>query len=348
MNTLKDRQLKLSIVIPTYNRNKILLANIDCLFSQLQDDVELKILDNGSPIPIIETLADIILEYPNANIQIIRNKVNIGAYANIIRSYEVANSPWLWILGDDDIVSPTAIKDILDLISRNPEAAFINFTTDTMRIQGARPVSFDTQGQLGFITGLDHAGAVNFMSIGIWRVDAVIGSLGVGYHYAYSMSPTFVLLLSALGSDLTCHFSHKVLIEQASTVESNGKWQFSDFIRGWNLILELPMSNVARITLAKKMKNWHSPESVCVYLLAEAAVRGKDDRDFRLISNRLAIYSTVFERLRFFCYRLFFCHPVTGWKIVLNILTLMKYFNLKNIDATDIVGRLKSVSNDRR
>ena len=339
--------LKLSIVIPTYNRNKTLHDNIDRLLFQLREDVELKILDNASPTPVSETLADKLAVYPNSNIEIIRNKTNIGAYANILRSYEIANSKWLWILGDDDIVSHTAINDILRCISERKDATFINFTTDVMRLQGMRPVSFDTHGQNDFVAGLDHAGSVNFMSIGIWHVDSVLPVLGVAYHYAYSMSPTFVLLLSALGANKTCHFSNITLIEQTSIVEYESRWRFSNFILGWNTILELPMSRICRATLAKKMKSWHSPENVCVYLLAEAAVQNGNDRLFLIVARRLSIYLSTNERIRFLIYRVFFIHPPLGWSIVRALVVLSIKLGLKSSDLTDIVGRSRNVGYDR-
>ena len=37
------------------------------------------------------------------------------------------------------------------------------------------------------------------------------------YRYAYSMSPTYIMLISGLGNDKKCHFSHKVIIDDAES-----------------------------------------------------------------------------------------------------------------------------------
>lgn len=341
--------LKLSIVIPTYNRNQSLLANLAHLLPQLTEDVELIISDNASTTPVAHTLAPLLASYPTAQVRVARNLANIGAYANILRSYEHATYPWLWILSDDDLVSPTAVQDIFACIATHPDVTFINFTTEVMAKTGLRPKSFDTQGQAGFVQGLDYAGNVNFMSVSIWRVEHVIGSLGVAYHYAYSMSPTFTLLLSALGESKRCHFSNQVLIRQVTTTtDAKSKWRFRDFVLGWNTILELPMARAVQATLAKKMVSWHSPENVCVYFLADAALHDGDGRDFVMISRRLAGYSSRFQRLRFFLYRALFISPTLGWGFVKFAVQAAVSMKLKGVNVTDIVERSRSAASDRR
>lgn len=43
-----------------------------------------------------------------------RNEYNIGFDGNIIKLYELADTPYVWFLGDDDPVEENAIKNILD------------------------------------------------------------------------------------------------------------------------------------------------------------------------------------------------------------------------------------------
>jgi glycosyltransferase involved in cell wall biosynthesis len=340
--------LKLSIVIPTYNRNQTLLANLAHLLPQLTDDVELIISDNASPTAVAQTLAPLLASYPVARIRVVRNLTNIGAYANILRSYERATHPWLWVLSDDDVVSPTAVADIFACIAAHPDTTFINFATEVMAREGLRPKSFDTQGQAGFVQGLDYVGNVNFMSVSIWRVEHVLTSLGVGYNYAYSMSPSFVLLLSALGEQKRCHFSSQVLIRQVTTVSAGSKWRLRDFVLGWNTILELPMPRAVQAKLALKMASWHAPENVCVYFLADAAMHGRDGRDYAMVTRRLAGYSSLFQRLRFFAYRALFVFPKLGWLLVETAVKAAMSLKLKSVDLTDIIERSRNPANDRR
>jgi glycosyltransferase involved in cell wall biosynthesis len=341
--------VKLSIVIPTYNRNDSLAANIAHLLPQVNADVEIVISDNASAVPVAQTLAPVLADYPQVNVRVVRNPTNIGAYANILRAYEHASHPWLWILSDDDMVSPTAIADIFACIAANPDVSFINFSTGVMAAGAQRRQSFDTVGQAGFIRDLDYAGNVNFMSVSIWRVEHVLPSLGVAYHYAYSMSPTFVLLLSALGASRRCHFSHQVLILQVTTTkDAKNKWRFRDFVLGWNTILELPMTRELQAVLATKMVSWHVPENVCVYFLADAVMQNRDGRDFAMISRRLAGYSSWFQRLRFLLYRPLFIWPKAGWRFVESAVRLAVALKVKGVDLTDIVERSRNSATDRR
>lgn len=340
---------KLSIVIPTYNRNRLLLNSVENLLNQLTSDIELIILDNASPEVVEHTLSSAIKNSSSSNVRIIRNIANIGAYANILRSFEVAQGPWLWILGDDDKISPTSIRDIFETIENlDADTIFVNFRTQGMALRNERPNSFYAIGQENFVGKLDYPGNINFMSVGIWHAPSVIKSLGVAYHYAYSMSPTFILLLSSLEKTKKCLFSNISLISDVALVESAGKWRFRDFILGWNTILELPISDSIREKLSRKMKSWHSPENVCVYFLAEAALRGKGSWEYRLVSNRLSIYSGFFENIRFLIYRVLFIFPGLGWSFIKLIVNLAIFLNIKGINLQDISDRSKLASDDRR
>lgn len=333
--------VNLSIVIPSYNRNATVLANLPVLLAQLRPGVELRILDNCSRIPLSETLGPLLAQHPNADVQVIRHATNVGAAANILRSFEVAHSPWLWILGDDDLVAPDAIDVILHNILAHPNVVFFNFATSTMRAQGLRPRDFDTVGQAGFVTGHDFPGNVNFMSVGVWHAPSALPAMHLAYHYAYSMSPTFVLLLATLGAAGRCRFSQQVLVDTVTTAEASTKWHFGDFILGWNTILELPMAEDTRRALARKMYSWHVPENVCVYLLAEALHRGEGGRRFAMAGHRVAGYIGWFARLRYQLYKPMFWAPKASWPLVAAVIRLAVKLKIKGIDLGDIDERAR-------
>lgn len=333
--------MNLSIVIPSYNRNATLLSSLPVLLAQLRPGVELTILDNCSPTPLAVTLAPLLEQYPLADVQIIRHATNVGGAANILRSFEIARSPWLWILGDDDLVVPEAVDIILNHIQHYPNTTFFNFSTSTLRAQGLRPLAFNTIGQAGFVEGHDFPGNVNFMSVGVWHAPSVLPSIHLAYHFAYSMSPTFILLLNALGETGRCHFSNLVLVDTVTTADASTKWLFGDFILGWNTILELPMTEDSRRKLAKKMYSWHAPENVCVYLLAEALYSPAYANRFTLASHRLAPYIGRFARFRYQLYKLLFWSPRFSWPLVTAVIRLAVRLKIKRIDLNDIIERVQ-------
>ena len=89
----------LSIIIPTRNRIQNLKAIILCLASQIDDRCKIIILDNSSDEYSKKHL-DIFMSSLNINYELIRNKINIGADANIMRCFEICETEWMFPLGD--------------------------------------------------------------------------------------------------------------------------------------------------------------------------------------------------------------------------------------------------------
>lgn len=112
----------LTIAIPTYNRARYLRELLSVLFDQLiaEGRVELIISDNASPD---ETPA-IVEEYQKRGLQIrsVRNEINIGPDANFLQCFEMARGKYFWLFGDDDIIVPGAISQILSLLAADDYA----------------------------------------------------------------------------------------------------------------------------------------------------------------------------------------------------------------------------------
>ena len=120
--------MKLTIAIPTYNRNDILEQNIGLLLPQLNSDCKLLIIDNHSSIPVEETLNPYILKFPHVSIEVIRNRVNVGGNANVLRCIEFCETEYLWILSDDDPVLNNAVETIFKYIHGTQVYDFVNFS----------------------------------------------------------------------------------------------------------------------------------------------------------------------------------------------------------------------------
>lgn len=81
---------RLSICIPTWNRNRELSRTISMLIPQIQPGVDIVVLDNCSNIPVSETLPAEFIRH----VKIIRHAVNLGSCANVMRCFEVAVNDW--------------------------------------------------------------------------------------------------------------------------------------------------------------------------------------------------------------------------------------------------------------
>ena len=91
---------KLEIVIPTYNRGDFLDVTLNSLLNSPLKDCKITIRDNAS----LDNTPKICEKYSRlfSNLHIIRNNTNIGGNANILRSYEYATYPYVWVLADND------------------------------------------------------------------------------------------------------------------------------------------------------------------------------------------------------------------------------------------------------
>lgn len=103
----------LTIAIPTYNRSQYLGQLLDNLVPQLKGEsrVELIISDNASED---ETPAIVqSMQERGVAVKYNRNETNIGADANFVRCFDLAHGEYIWIFGDDDIIVPGGLSQVL-------------------------------------------------------------------------------------------------------------------------------------------------------------------------------------------------------------------------------------------
>ncbi|MCF6768108.1 glycosyltransferase [Thiotrichales bacterium 19S11-10] len=112
--------MKLSICIPTYNRAKYLLNCLSSIASadhKNHNDIEYCISDNAST----DDTADVVKRFQNKlNIKYHRNIENIGIARNFLHVVSMARGEFVWMIGDDDLVLPSALKEALQLLDKNP------------------------------------------------------------------------------------------------------------------------------------------------------------------------------------------------------------------------------------
>lgn len=107
--------LKISILIPTYNRSMYLKKCIESIISQNHDDIEIIISDNNSP----DNTEEIVNLFIDKRIKYYKNSENIGSNANFYKLIELANGEFVFFLTDDDYLLPGAIAEIKNFIKIN-------------------------------------------------------------------------------------------------------------------------------------------------------------------------------------------------------------------------------------
>jgi abequosyltransferase len=107
----------LTLAIPTYNRGVFLRQFLDSVRDQLRlnSEVELIVSDNASTDDTHEIMKEELRL--GTRLTYIRNPENIGSDANFLQCYERASGKYVWVMGDDDVLAPYALRRIVECLS---------------------------------------------------------------------------------------------------------------------------------------------------------------------------------------------------------------------------------------
>lgn len=120
---------ELSICIPTYNRKNNLIHQLNSLiYQEGASFVNIIVIDNCSNYDVEKAINETFDKDKINNVYVIRNKTNIGGSANIASTFFHCNTPWMWLLGDDDESNPNSIKKILEDINCYRDATLLKYS----------------------------------------------------------------------------------------------------------------------------------------------------------------------------------------------------------------------------
>ena len=202
-------ETKLTISIPTFNRPQKIQTQVRLLLPQINENVFLVVYDNNSETPVKELFT----EEELSKFTVIRNRVNIGADANIARGFENCLTQWLWTVSDDDFVKSDAVEIAFAQIKENPEAVFINFWSDPcFKTIGFKELSFKFSNPRVFSNSFTMANCIYDMS-------KLKDSLQVYYNNLSSMVGPIILVLKYVQSHdgAICIFTDKTLVNHWNT-----------------------------------------------------------------------------------------------------------------------------------
>lgn len=103
----------LTICIPTYNRADVLDFLLNELYNQIEfnnfNDVKIAVSDNSTND---DTKKLLLSKEKYHDLVYNKNIENLGAFGNLIKVTSMVVSEFVWVLGDDDFVTPNAVKNI--------------------------------------------------------------------------------------------------------------------------------------------------------------------------------------------------------------------------------------------
>ncbi len=329
--------MTLTVVIPTYDRNAILRKHLALLMPQLTPQCKLLIIDNCSPTPVIETIGDLLDSYPAVNARVERNRVNVGAGANMLRCIERCETEWVWVLSDDDLPKPDAIETILMNTVKSPECVFFNYST----VFKVRTDSFTTAGLDEFVERLDEFGNLVFISTGVFRATAVLASLKYGYIYCYSWAPFVAMLLHTLGEQGKVCFSAEHIVEYHAADEK--RWSYINWGLGMGVLLDAPMKPKTRRRLAESILQSVTflDFSLLIELSAAMNANRMERREAQFVYDQVCgrLYyfeRSVVRRARILAFRLLLWCPRLSYKLCIGGLRFIRRRKGKSEDVAGI------------
>lgn len=182
----KKNQPLLTIAIPTYNRAKYLdlcLSKISEEISALNNDnreaVKVYISNNASTDDTEEIVHKFQKIIP-VKFEYVTNQENIGGECNVIQCYLAANTPYIWVLGDDDVILPLGLQRVLDVLKFQQ--------VDVMYLKNywfkgeykKKSVFFDAKRLTTYTDSLEFARRVNVM---LTFISGQVVRVGIGHEY---------------------------------------------------------------------------------------------------------------------------------------------------------------------
>jgi abequosyltransferase len=117
-NIWKNTLPSLAICIPTYNRAELLAELLESIIAQGNADLEVVVSDDASPEDPSAVVESFRSRIPR--LRYIRQPVNIGLDRNFLAVVEAAESDYIWLMGDDDVLEPGSAKRVLDALEAWP------------------------------------------------------------------------------------------------------------------------------------------------------------------------------------------------------------------------------------
>ena len=246
---LSDGNL-LTIAIPTYNRNEILLQNLSKLLPQIHSDIRVVIYDNCSAVPVEETLRVLNPQF-RSKIDVVRNRVNVGMTGNILKCFEGCDTEWLWILGDDDRVEDNAINIIFQDIRSNSNTELITYAWDEPSLNRKNDVI--VEGCRPLLDKIESFGVLLFLSTSIYNMRKVEKNIAFASFFQSSYAPHLVVAFMSIGTHGQCLISTSKIVSNGN-LDTPGDLRWDQFyIYQLVLLLRLPLSPETLLSLRARL-----------------------------------------------------------------------------------------------
>jgi glycosyltransferase involved in cell wall biosynthesis len=281
-------QKKLTIAIPTYNRASALKETLSIILPQVAKchNVFLLILDNHSEVPALQVYESVNISIPAERLTVIRNELNIGGNANIMRCFEQCKTQWLWVLGDDDNPSVTAVDTIIDDMESCHCFAF--YTVPLIKKPQFENEKTNKLNGVGFESLVSYFGKdkleIGFLSAATFNMDLIRPYIIDGYMAANTGLPHILMAFKAIAQGHEWMISKNVLADYCPP-EKGGGWGFMGLAYATTSLLGLASNNTEVCLLRDIMiKGWRpSPKKVLYSQATKYALNATSKHELRYL-----------------------------------------------------------------
>ncbi len=151
----------ISVIITTYERKSSFKKALDSVLNQSYKNFELVVVDDNSKENYVEDM----LKATNLNYKYVKNSINKGIAETRNIGIELATSPIICFLDDDDEYFPDFLKNTLDTLKNSPEDVVMTWSNAKINIYKDSQLSPTlTKNRIFHCT--DYANYIDLLSIG--------------------------------------------------------------------------------------------------------------------------------------------------------------------------------------
>lgn len=148
---------RISVVIPTYNLKKELLACVESIIKQDYSPLEIVIVDNDTTDGTTEEISR--LQFRAPNLKLVRNKQNLGVTGGRNAGLRKASGDYLFFFDHDMVAEPKMIRELVKVAESDPRIGIVTpkiyYWEDKKRIWAAGTGINLWNGQVVFRGGKD-------------------------------------------------------------------------------------------------------------------------------------------------------------------------------------------------
>lgn len=259
---------RLTIAIPTYNRNEKATRQVARLLEQIEAedarDIELLVVDNASDVPVSGDLENSGLAGRDC-LRIIRNPANVGLAANLNRCFEHATGDWVWLVGDDDQLLPEAVSIVYAGVKlAGPEEFVRQFSYADIGRETETPWSVypdRTVTSLRELCGLASDGRfcshLMFISTAVYRRETYLRRLGDAYHWNNTIAPHLAVIFTSMRAGGQIRLSSEKIVEKR-TERGSGRCNAHRIRMGLQTLVEIEGCEPEMHSMFNSLiRHWH-------------------------------------------------------------------------------------------